>query len=246
MVQRVRVIVAVFAVVCATAAGARNAVRTPILTRSPSFNLSRFAAIPKEGVDWRMRKDGMPTEARFANHLGSFAIAAQSRNSDFAGLTRGLAIEGDLAALDEDQSYGRLELSAQTNPASLASLALRNSAAVAADLERRLMRIGADRLVRDESLGAHSGRDRRVESSSVASGEGAAPAVDTAWTHRDNLAASVSQSAVSLTRRRPIAFDASEGTPLDPLLNTTYDLNFAKTVPPLKADLLYRQVKGAD
>jgi len=28
-----------------------------------------------------------------------------------------------------------------------------------------------------------------------------------------------------------VAFDASEGTPLDPLRNTTYDLNYAKTVP---------------
>jgi UPF0755 protein len=33
---------------------------------------------------------------------------------------------------------------------------------------------------------------------------------------------------------RPRAFDASEGTRLDPLLNTTYDLNFPKVVPPLK------------
>ena len=32
---------------------------------------------------------------------------------------------------------------------------------------------------------------------------------------------------------RPRAFDASEGTPLDPLLNKTYDLNYAKTVPAL-------------
>ncbi len=31
--------------------------------------------------------------------------------------------------------------------------------------------------------------------------------------------------------KRPIAIDASEGTPLDPLLNKTYDLNYAKTVP---------------
>jgi UPF0755 protein len=29
------------------------------------------------------------------------------------------------------------------------------------------------------------------------------------------------------------AFDASEGTPLDPLLNKTYDLNYTKVVPPL-------------
>jgi hypothetical protein len=33
---------------------------------------------------------------------------------------------------------------------------------------------------------------------------------------------------------RPRAFDASEGTPLDPLLNRTYDLNFPKVVPSLK------------
>ena len=33
---------------------------------------------------------------------------------------------------------------------------------------------------------------------------------------------------------RPRAFDASEGTPLDPLLNTTYDLNYPKVVPSLK------------
>jgi len=32
---------------------------------------------------------------------------------------------------------------------------------------------------------------------------------------------------------RPRIFDASEGTPLDPLLNKTFDLNYAKTVPPL-------------
>jgi hypothetical protein len=34
--------------------------------------------------------------------------------------------------------------------------------------------------------------------------------------------------------RRPRAFDASEGTPLDPLLNKTYDLNYAKAVPSLQ------------
>ncbi len=36
---------------------------------------------------------------------------------------------------------------------------------------------------------------------------------------------------------RPVharAFDASEGTPLDPLRNKTYDLNYAKTVPPIQ------------
>jgi UPF0755 protein len=38
----------------------------------------------------------------------------------------------------------------------------------------------------------------------------------------------------AIARRRPAAFDASEGTLLDPLLNTTYDLNYPKTVPSLK------------
>lgn len=33
----------------------------------------------------------------------------------------------------------------------------------------------------------------------------------------------------------PKIFDASEGTPLDPLRDTTYDLNYAKTVPPPSA-----------
>lgn len=32
---------------------------------------------------------------------------------------------------------------------------------------------------------------------------------------------------------RPRAFDAVEGTPLDPLMNTTYDLTTPKTVPQL-------------
>jgi UPF0755 protein len=35
-------------------------------------------------------------------------------------------------------------------------------------------------------------------------------------------------------RRATRAFDASEGTPLDPLRNKTYDLNYAKTVPPIQ------------
>ncbi|MGH6831010.1 MAG: endolytic transglycosylase MltG, partial [Methylocella sp.] len=30
------------------------------------------------------------------------------------------------------------------------------------------------------------------------------------------------------------AFDASAGTPLDPLRNKTYDLNYAKTVPAIQ------------
>jgi hypothetical protein len=44
-----------------------------------------------------------------------------------------------------------------------------------------------------------------------------------------DLAPTPSQAAA-----RPRAFDASEGTPLDPLRNRTYDLNYPKVVPLLK------------
>ena len=33
---------------------------------------------------------------------------------------------------------------------------------------------------------------------------------------------------------RPRIYDASEGTPLDPLLNKTYDLSYAKVVPTMR------------
>jgi len=50
-----------------------------------------------------------------------------------------------------------------------------------------------------------------------------------------NLVASIdAPAATPLAGGRPRAFDASEGTPLDPLLNTTYDLNYPKVVPILK------------
>jgi hypothetical protein len=35
-------------------------------------------------------------------------------------------------------------------------------------------------------------------------------------------------------QRRSRAFDASEGTPLDPLNNTTFDLNYSHDIPPMK------------
>jgi UPF0755 protein len=53
-----------------------------------------------------------------------------------------------------------------------------------------------------------------------------------------NIMASADVAATVPAQRaagaRPRAFDASEGTPLDPLLNTTYDLNYPKVVPSLK------------
>jgi peptidoglycan lytic transglycosylase G len=52
-------------------------------------------------------------------------------------------------------------------------------------------------------------------------------------------AAVAANAAAPATPGAPVAprsrgFDASEGTPLDPLLNRTYDLSFAHTVPPLE------------
>jgi peptidoglycan/LPS O-acetylase OafA/YrhL len=54
-----------------------------------------------------------------------------------------------------------------------------------------------------------------------------------------NAAASAPSAAATATPetgsvKLPRAFDASEGTALDPLLNMSYDLSSAKTVPPLK------------
>ena len=45
---------------------------------------------------------------------------------------------------------------------------------------------------------------------------------------------STTSQTISPAGARPRAFDASEGTPLDPLLNQTYDLTHAKTVPFLR------------
>ena len=46
--------------------------------------------------------------------------------------------------------------------------------------------------------------------------------------------AASAKGALQSLGERPRAFDASEGTPLDPLLNRTYDLNYPKVVPVLK------------
>jgi UPF0755 protein len=48
----------------------------------------------------------------------------------------------------------------------------------------------------------------------------------------DTAGAASAQAAQPATASgRPRIYDASEGTPLDPLLNKTYDLSYAKVVP---------------
>jgi UPF0755 protein len=60
-------------------------------------------------------------------------------------------------------------------------------------------------------------------------------AVDAKMASVDPSSASTPAPAATLQPGvRPHGFDASEGTPLDPLLNKTYDLNYAKVVPPIQ------------
>ena len=48
------------------------------------------------------------------------------------------------------------------------------------------------------------------------------------------LVTASNETAMAAVAKKPRGFDASEGTPLDPLRNQSYDLNSAKTVPNLK------------
>ena len=69
--------------------------------------------------------------------------------------------------------------------------------------------------------------DQRAREAKYGTGVSASPAVASADQHP-------SQPAMA-PNGRPIIIDASEGTKLDPLLNKTYDLSYAKDVPNLSA-----------
>jgi UPF0755 protein len=144
----------------------------------------------------------------------------------------------------------------------------------AADLAKRLARIGANHLKRDGLLGpngalsADAAAKGLVELGAVVQVVNDQPAADessdahnsairepirsyplsaAALADQQSRAARYSRgdaarngganvmASASLTApspgSRPRAFDASEGTPLDPLLNTTYDLSYPKLVP---------------
>ena len=51
----------------------------------------------------------------------------------------------------------------------------------------------------------------------------------------DTTGAAPAQASPGTASGRPRIYDASEGTPLDPLLNKTYDLSYAKVVPAIAA-----------
>jgi hypothetical protein len=122
----------------------------------------------------------------------------------FAGLSRGIAIDADPSSTFEEASYGQLDLSSPGDPESTAD---GKGAALAIDLERGLLKIGMDQFGRDTLQGA--GKQGQPSGSVTPQGDTVIPG--------------------TIARRRPAAFDASKGTLLDPLLNTTYDLNYPKT-----------------
>jgi hypothetical protein len=224
--------------------------RTPTRMRSADFGLSRLYSSPKQGVAWRARKDGLPSEARFANDLASNAFVAKAKDSRYAGLSRGIAIDDDVGSLGEDASFGLIDFAAQTQPGALSPAAAARASALAFDLERRLMRMGADRLWRDDNLSGRAVRDRATtnetrSSNAVAGQETPEQSAFYAPPNSQNLA-SIGPPADPVAKKRPLAFDASEGTLLDPLLNKTYDLYFAKTVPSLKTSLSGAYAHGAD
>jgi UPF0755 protein len=66
-------------------------------------------------------------------------------------------------------------------------------------------------------------REAKYGIGAPAPADGSAPSVQTA-----------SASAQPTASGRPRIFDASEGTKLDPLLNKTYDLSYAKVVPTVR------------
>jgi hypothetical protein len=206
MVRNVPMVMAALVAICTAPCLAKitatNA-RTPMLTRPPIFELSRFYIGAKEGVAWPKRIEAFSSEARFGNNPGANAF------THFAGSSRGIAIDADPNSAFEEGAYGQVDLS---SPGGLESTTDAKSAALAVDLERGLLKIGMDQLGRDTVRGA--GKQAQPSGFATPQGDTVIPG--------------------TIARRRPTAFDASEGTLLDPLLNTTYDLNYPKTVPSLK------------
>jgi hypothetical protein len=191
-------VVALFAI-CATPGFAKISginSRTPMLTRPPAFELSRFYIGAKEGVAWPKRLGAYLSWARFGNDLGANAFA------HLAKLSRGITIDADPNSAFEEKSYGQVDLGGRETLGDPTSPADGKGAALAVGLQNALLKLGMEQLGREAVQGATPQGDAAIPGATV--------------------------------NRRPAAFDASEGTRLDPLLNTTYDLNFPKTVPSLK------------
>jgi hypothetical protein len=131
----------------------------------------------------------------------------------------------------------------------LGSIAVDKLSRAADDLAKRLMRKAVDDQTRDAlfgskgSLSAGMVAKNLAEMSAVVEGVNDWPDSESAPVAQDaqappdsgpDILARVEAAPPAQAGARPRAFDASEGTRLDPLLNKTYDLTYPKVVPLLK------------
>lgn len=130
----------------------------------------------------------------------------------------------------------------------LAGLPVQSSVSTPTLAAKRLLKIGAERQLQQTLFGPSGslsalnlakslGDDAIVrgvndEASSPPAPVDDLPATGESAPVRAPLAAYSGEKPGVPVRTRVV--DASEGTPLDPLLNTTYDLNYPKTVPSMK------------
>jgi hypothetical protein len=194
---------------------------TPILTRPPAFELSRFYVGAKEGVVWSPRRDAFSHQARFATDLGPGAFVAEPVSPHYAGLSRGIVVVPDFTSTSEDTSDEQINPFDERKFGDLKPATSGIAASPALELEKGLIKIGADQFTHNDLPSDHFVRNSSTGSEITPSGFAVA--------HGE-----ISSNPGATRNKRPTAFDASEGTLLDPLLNTTYDLNFSKTVPNLK------------
>lgn len=108
---------------------------------------------------------------------------------------------------------------------------------------KRLMKIGSERQWLQDLYGPHGSLSVSNVGKSLADPEiivrgvnedASAPTVETEAMDGGSRLWAEPPAQVVNPRGRPRIVDASEGTPLDPLLNTTYDLNYPKVVPSMK------------
>jgi UPF0755 protein len=163
--------------------------------------------------------------ARLA-HLGADRQARASVMNKLAEPTRNLADLGIVVAGVNDQDADP-DLTAQ-DPGAVPGGAIQSypmSGAALAEQRAREARYGvAEAAAPQEAPLAYAAPSGAPPGARMASIDITAPA----------LPPGAQQAAAAPAPPQRRAFDASEGTPLDPLLNKTWDLSYPKTVPPLR------------
>jgi hypothetical protein len=248
--------------------------RTPMLARRPHFDLSHFYLASNVGVDWPHKRDAISKGGRPRFDLAPLLFAAAPGEQTRPVRTRAIVLDASPSAQVDDKRGPAPNENLADAFGGLAMPASQRSSAPAVALGDRLLRMGADQMMRDalsQATGAVASRDvpeklaeRRVVSPQIGASneardaadgiskmqpaprlaEAAPPPADRNATPNHAAASSTIGRDVNIAGAGPppssslsgrsIAFDASEGTALDPLLNTTYDLNFPKEVPSLK------------